>query len=116
MALTKDQILRADDLKVKEVKVKEWGGSVRLKEMNGLERDEFESRFSSLSEEGKNMEAIAYMLSLVMVDENGRRLFDKPEELQELTKKNPNVLVRLFDQASSLNALGADDVDDAKKN
>jgi hypothetical protein len=115
MALTKDQILKANDLQTKEVKVKEWGGSVRLKEMDGLERDAFESRFSSLSEEGKNMEAITFMLSLVMVDENGRKLFETPEEMKALTKKNPNVLVRLFDEASKLNAL-AEDAEESKKN
>ena len=40
--LTKDQILKSDDLPSEEVSVPEWGGSVMVRSMTGYERDQFE--------------------------------------------------------------------------
>ena len=42
-ALTRDEILGADDLKTESVKVPEWGGTVLVRELTGAERDEWEA-------------------------------------------------------------------------
>ena len=52
MALTKDQILAADDLGLLEVKVKEWGGSVHLRVMTVAERDAHELEWLNNKEKG----------------------------------------------------------------
>ena len=41
--LTRDQILQANDLVTETVEVPEWGGSVFVKSLTGVERDQFEA-------------------------------------------------------------------------
>jgi len=41
--LTKDAILAAEDAVFEDVHVSEWGGTVRVKALSGLERDRFEA-------------------------------------------------------------------------
>ena len=50
--LTKDEILRADDLRLERVEVPEWGGEVVLRTMTGTERDAFEAELVEGREQG----------------------------------------------------------------
>ena len=40
--LTREQILKADDMTTERVPVPEWGGEVLVKSLTGRQRDEFE--------------------------------------------------------------------------
>ena len=41
--LSRDAILQREDIKTEDVEVPEWGGTVRVRGMSGVERDAFES-------------------------------------------------------------------------
>ena len=43
MRLSRDDILKAEDLTTEEVDVPEWGGTVLVRGLTGRERDEFEA-------------------------------------------------------------------------
>ncbi len=119
MSLSKDQILGADDLPREEVRVPEWGGSVWVRSMTGMERDAFES--SMLEEkDGKsratNMRNIrARMAVLCCVDENGDRLFSHSDE-KAVGGKSAAALERIFTVAQRLNGLTNDDVEELAGN
>ena len=41
--LSRDTILQREDIKTEDVEVPEWGGTVRVRGMSGVERDAFEA-------------------------------------------------------------------------
>ena len=41
--LSRDAILQREDIKTEDVEVPEWGGTVRVRGMSGVERDAFEA-------------------------------------------------------------------------
>ena len=43
MPLTRDQIIEKDDVQIEEVPVPEWGGTVLIRGMSGLQREQFEA-------------------------------------------------------------------------
>jgi hypothetical protein len=116
--LTKQQILDAQDLETKEVEVPEWGGTVLVKTMTGVERDAFES--SVVKGKGKNttvnMANIrAKLVAASIVDQDGQRLFDD-QDVQALGKKSAAALDRVFAVAQKLSKISQDDVEELAKN
>ena len=99
MTLTAEQILSADDMGLKKVHVKEWGGDVHIKTISGLDRDRFEDGYS----EQKMKNFRSRFLVLTLCDEKGDRLFTDTE-VEELGKKSSLVINRLFDKSWGLNA------------
>jgi hypothetical protein len=113
MALTKAQILSADDSKLIEVEVPEWGGEVCLRVMSGTERDKFESEFVG---DNKSVEMVrAKLVSKCLCDEDGKRIFSE-EEIPELGDKSAAVLEMLFHKCMKHNRFTKDDVDDLAGN
>lgn len=112
--LTKQQILSAADLPHEDVAVPEWGGTVRVKAMNGLERDEWRK---SLNVEGSTPlgRFSATLLAVTIVDENGQRIFEE-SDLEAIERKNAKVLDGPTAVAMRLNGLGGASVEDAEKN
>ncbi len=118
MALSKDDILKAKDAKLEEVHVPEWGGSVFIRSMTGVERDSFDaSNFTKDRKGGEYQVNLANMrarlLSLTICDENGVRLF---EDAGKLGGKSAKVLSRLFEIAQRLSGITKEEVEDAAKN
>lgn len=99
MALNKNAILAAGDVKVEKYHVPEWGGDVYLKTISGLDRDRFEEGYA----EQKMKNFRSRFLVLTICDENGDRLFNDAE-IEALSKKSSLVLNRLFEKAWSINA------------
>jgi len=101
--LTAAQIRTAVDLKEETVEVPEWGGSVRLVQMTAAESLAFmkETDTQAGAENG-----IFLMLSYSARDEAGARVFT-PEDVEELKKKNFNVLNTLQRKCIALNNNGA---------
>lgn len=114
MAL-RDQILAADDRQTEKIDVPEWGCAVYVQVLDGFGRAQFEALCEGKKPaDGRIMERL---LVCTLVDENGQRLFEGTEEdVLALSKKNAAPLFRLFKVASRLNAIGADAVEDLKKN
>ena len=113
MALGKAAILAADDKKMVDYEVPEWGGSVKLRVMNGTERDRFEGEFVN---NNKSVEMVrAKLVAKCLCDDQGNRLFDE-KEIPQLGEKSAAVLDRLFSECMKLNRFTKGDVDELAKN
>ena len=114
MALSKEQILAADDMGLKEVDVPEWGGSVFLRVMTVGERDSYENDW--MINKSKGVENFrSKFLQRVLCDEKGELLFTA-SEIDLLAKKSARVITRIWDAAMKHNALTDDDVEELAKN
>jgi hypothetical protein len=118
MTLTRDAILKAEDLKKELVKVPEWGGDVYIRCMTGTERDLFESEAYTVK--GKDVQINrenfrARLLVRVLVDEKGDRLFTD-KDIAALGAKSAKPLDRIFAVAMRVNGLSRDDVEELTKN
>lgn len=118
MLLSKDDILKADDLKSEVVSVPEWGGDVRVRALSGTERDAYEA--SVMVQRGRDVtmnlrNARAKLVAVACVDGNGERLFDDGDVLA-LGRKSAAALARVFEVAQRLAGLTAEDVEELAKN
>lgn len=116
--LTKDQILDADDLQSQVVPVPEWGGSVLIRGMTGIERDAFEE--SLLKGKGKNtkvnMQNIrAKLVAHSVVNGDGERMFSDAD-VRALGQKSAAALDRIFDVAQELSGITKADVEELAAN
>jgi hypothetical protein len=113
--LTRDQIIKANDLPRETVEVPEWGGSVVVSTMSGTDRDAFES--TNLAASGKpdlrNMRA--KFVAACVVDDNGERLF-KASDIEALGAKNAAALDRIVKIAQRLNRIGDVQLEELKGN
>jgi hypothetical protein len=118
MTLTREAILKAEDLQGELVEVPEWGGSVFVRCMTGTERDLFESEAYTVK--GKSVEITrenfrARLLVRVLVNDVGARLFSD-KDIVTLGAKSAKSLDRLFTVAMRVNGLSREDVEDLTKN
>ena len=81
--LSKNQIISAIDDRYEDVEVPEWGGTVRVKAMSGVEKDAFEASVTTIRRNGNkveqrpNLENVrAKLLAHCIVDESGALIFD----------------------------------------
>ena len=112
--LSKSAILGAADLKHEDLFVPDWGGTVRIRAMTGMERDEF--RTSIASETGVPVGRFsAALLAATIVDEFGVRLFEVGD-IEALQAKSAASLDVPAEVAMRLNGLGAKSGPDAAKN
>jgi hypothetical protein len=114
MALTKEQILAADDLGLLELKVKEWGGSVFIRIMTCGERDAYENEWVKNKERGVENFRTKF-LAKCLCDEKGERLFSDAE-VDQLARKSAKVMARVWAKAMEHNALTDQDVEELAKN
>ena len=114
--LSKEQILAADDLQYRDVHVPEWGGIVRLREMTGAEREDFENAVVAAQKADGRVENLrATMLSMCIVDAAGNRLFTA-DDVAALGRKSGVALIRVFTEAQKLSALTAEEAGALEKN
>lgn len=114
--LTREEILSADDLKIEEVHVPEWGGTVRVRSLTGEERDQFEGSFVDKDgERGDIGNLRARLASLAIVDAAGNRLFTF-EEAKILGRKSSKALLRVFERARKLAGLRPSDMEEMVEN
>lgn len=112
--LGKAAILGAEDLKHEDVEVPQWGGTVRIRVMNGEERDEFRAAIASDGPVPVGKFSAA-LLAATCVDESGERLFSM-DDMKALQAKSAVSLDAPAAVAMRLNGLGATAVEDAVKN
>ena len=113
--LTRDQILKVEDLVTEVVEVKEWGGAVRVRSLNGTERDEYEE--SLIVGQGKDREislanARARLVYLSTIDEKGERVFSDPTDVAVLGTKNASALDKVFSVCQRLSGMRKEDVEE----
>ena len=117
-ALTREDILGADDLRREPVPVPEWGGTVYVRTMTGRERDARET-MAFISEDGKvraNEDNVrARLVALTVCDDTGELLFGL-DDIEEIGKKSAPVLDRLYSAASRVNAVSVADIEELAGN
>jgi hypothetical protein len=113
--LSKSAILGAADLKHEDVPVPQWGGTVRVRVMNGIERDEFRAALATAGDTVPVGKFSAALLAASCIDESGARLFTM-EDVEALQAKSAASLDAPAAVAMRLNGLGANAVEDAAKN
>lgn len=112
--LTRDDILKADDIKTERVEVPEWGGTVIVKSLTGRQRDEFEG---SMIEQRRGKAVMntanmrAKLVAWACVDESGERLFTNAD-ITDLGEHNAAPVNRIYTVAAKLSGLSDDDVDE----
>jgi len=116
-ALTRDEILGADDLKTESVEVPEWGGTVVVRELTGSERDTWEASVvktngTKVTIDSHNMRA--KLAALCIVDDAGERLFTD-KEAAKLGAKSAAALDRVTDVARRLSRIGEDEIESLGK-
>jgi hypothetical protein len=113
--LSRDAILGADDRKTEDVPVPEWGGTVRVRGLSGVERDAYEAGIVQMRGDGSravNLQNLrGRLVSLSCVDENGARIFTD-EDAIALGEKSAAALERVFDAARKLSGLSDNDVEE----
>lgn len=113
MALTAEQILAADDLGLKKVEVKEWGGDVFIRVMSVGERDSYERLWIGKKESGVDNFRTEYLVR-VLCNEKGELVFTR-DQVQAFAMKSGAVMGRLFDEAIKHNNMSEADVEQLGK-
>ncbi|MFF7310561.1 hypothetical protein [Streptomyces sp. NPDC008137] len=112
--LSAEQILGADDLAYEDVPVPEWGGTVRVRELPGTERDKFEAQFvgkDGASVRAEGLEGFrARLAAASIVDADGKQLFRSVAEVKRLGEKSARALQRVCDVATRLSKMSEEDV------
>lgn len=117
-ALSREDILEADDLDKREVTVEEWDGEVYIRELTGRERDAFENEIltGDPNDPDVNTENLrARLLVRTLCDEDGERLFED-DQMEDLAEKSGAVLGRLFEVAQEMNGMTAEEMTDMAGN
>lgn len=118
--LSAEAILGADDLAYEDVEVPEWGGTVRVRELPGTERDKFEAGFVGKDGKGVRAEGLeglrARLAAASIVDADGKPLFRSAAEVKRLGEKSATALQRVCDVAMRLSGIGAGDVEELTGN
>lgn len=119
MHLSKDDILKAEDCRVQEVNVPEWGGIVLVRGMTGRQRDEFEA---SLLEPGRRGQSRvnpanlrAKIVARCVVDDEGQRLFTDGDAAA-LGEKSGAAIDRVYEVAAKLSGLSEKDAEEMTGN
>jgi len=106
MLLSREAILKADDLPCVDVATPEWGGEVRLRMLTGAQRDAFESSFAD--EGAKFVNFRARLVALSAVGPDGRRIFSEAD-VAALGDKSGAALDRVFRAAQELSCMRVED-------
>lgn len=118
----KEQILNADDLPREKINVPEWDCDVWIRSLTAKERDDYEQSLLNTSGTGKDFTATpnlsnakAKFVARCLVDDTGLRVFTDAEAVP-LGGKAAQVLNRLYEVASRLSGMSADDLEELVKN
>lgn len=114
--LTRDQILKADDLPKKKISIPKWGGDVFVRGLTSKERDTYEFENYKKIEQGLSGQSLRVKLViLAVVDENGKNIFTD-KDIAILEGKSGEVVTMLFDEIRKLSGLTYAEVDEEAKN
>ena len=112
MALSKSDILNADDMPTEEVNVPEWGGTVIISTMTSTARDAYEAEMyhaNKAQNGGEFVNLRARMVARCARDEQGELLFTD-DDIEALGKKSAAALDRCYEVAERLNKFSEEDI------
>lgn len=114
--LTRDDILRAVDQHTEVVDVPEWGGSLRVRGLNGRERDRYEQAMLVADKKGNikpdMTDARARLVAASAINEDGSAMFSSKDDVMMLTMKSAAALDRVSSVCQVLSGLSDKDLDD----
>ncbi len=116
--LSREDMLKVEDILTEDVYVKQWGGWVCVKTLTGAERDKFEKAVV----EYKNKQVItkdnikAKLVALTVVNPETMEPLFTSADIEALGKKSAGALAKIYDTASKLSGLSNDDVEELAKN
>ena len=113
--LTKEQILKANDLETEVLDVPEWGGEIKVSMMSGFARDRFETSCIGKNGGTDMVNFRAKLVAASLVDEKGNLLFTE-KDVTKLGNKSGAALDRIYDAAQKLNKITDNEVDELAKN
>ncbi len=115
MALSKQDIKNAKDIRTEEVNVPEWGGTVFVRTMTGKARDAVEMAIFK-SQQKKTPENVrGAWVAAAACDENGKPIFQQ-SDADWLGDKSASALDRCFEAVQRLNGITDADVEELAKN
>lgn len=114
MRLSKDDILRKDDILTEEVDVPEWGGTLLVRGMTGRQRDQWEA--SMQKRQGKRFvmdvaDIRAKLVAFCVVGDDGQRIFTDAD-VDDLSAKSAAALDRIYTVAAKLSGVTDEDVEE----
>lgn len=112
-ALTKAQILGADDRKVSHVDCPEWGGRVYVRPMSGEQRDELEERAVNAD---SNVGIRAWIAAAGICDSKGEPLNFSAKETDMLGQKSAAALSRVALKVQDISGMTVEAVEELEKN
>jgi len=110
--LTREQILGAQDRKVIELEVPEWGGTLRLRSMSGAAAEEY---VKAVAESKSDFEPLLLLISSSVIDENGDLMFPSPEDVKGLANKNLLALKNVSEACMGVNGFDQTEVAESLK-
>lgn len=118
--LTRETILAKNTLRAELVAVPEWGGNVRVRELTGSERDQYEAALVRMQKGGKahslTMDnARARLVSLAVIDASGARIFTA-DDIVRLGNLSASALSTVFDVAARLSKITEEDLEELAGN
>jgi hypothetical protein len=106
--LSKEDIFKAEDLPTRDLEVPEWGGTVRVRALDGVSRGEYDASLQEQRADGtftvNLIHARAKLASLCIVNENGDPMFSVGD-VGRLGQKSAAALDRVAALAAELSAL-----------
>ena len=118
-ALTREDILNCEDIKIEVVNVPEWGGCVSVKAMTGQERDAFEASIVEVrgTAQSFKLENIrSKLVSKTVVDPETKKPLFTVGDIEALGKKSAAALDRIFSVSQKLSKITSADVEELAKN
>lgn len=104
--LTRNQILKAKDIREEWVPVPEWaeGAELLVITWSASTRDQFDNIIERMKKGGK-IESRALMVALAVVDPKTKLPIFSEDDIKDLAKKNQTTMDRLFQAAYRLNPI-----------
>lgn len=115
--LSGDEILAAEDIQTKAVEVPEWGGTVYVRTLTGVQRMEWSKVIAELNEEGSQhlLPACAVVFTLCKAD--GVSCFDRNlESVKALAAKSGAAILKVFTVADEVNAFTEKAMEELEEN
>lgn len=111
----RERILAAPDIQQERLEIPEWGETVLVRSLSGLEREALNTLVYEARRSNKPVPIFAAVAAFSMVDEDGRRVFSD-HDIGELAKHSSGALERFYDWQVKHSGIGDRAVEDAIKN
>lgn len=116
--LTIEDILNLNDVRTEEIEVKDWGGSITIRQMTAEARDKYEqSFFEAVEEDGETKmvrdmsNARAKLIASCVIDGTGSLMFKTEQQVKLLGQKSSKTMDYIFEKCQKLNSISDDDME-----